>query len=396
MDYNVFQNNKILKSVNENLKWELYNLLDIFEDDTKNARKIKKEQYLEEGEYLIIDQGQSEIAGYTNDKDGIYKQEYPFLIFGDHTRSIKYIDAPIFIGADGVKLLKPKLDIKRFNVRYVYYFLQNVKLPSNGYSRHFKYLKQVVIALPILEQQNKIVKVLDKAQELIDKRKAQIEALDELVKSRFIEMFGNVNTNSKNWDLVSMYKLIDVVGGYAFKSTDFVEEGIPVLKIGNINAGYFKSTNLMFWKRDNRLNKYLIKPGDLVISLTGTVGKNDYGNVCIMGNDYNEYYLNQRNAKLEILSNNSLNKYYLTYILKVPEIKKRLTGISRGVRQANIANKDILNLEVPIPPINLQNQFADFVQQVDKLKLQIQESLKELEDNFNSLMQRAFKGELFN
>ncbi|MCR4943413.1 MAG: restriction endonuclease subunit S [Clostridium sp.] len=168
MDYNVFQNNKILKSVNENLKWELYNLLDIFEDDTKNARKIKKEQYLEEGEYLIIDQGQSEIAGYTNDKDGIYKQEYPFLIFGDHTRSIKYIDAPIFIGADGVKLLKPKLDIKRFNVRYVYYFLQNVKLPSNGYSRHFKYLKQVVIALPILEQQNKIVKVLDKAQELLD------------------------------------------------------------------------------------------------------------------------------------------------------------------------------------------------------------------------------------
>ncbi|MCR4945316.1 MAG: restriction endonuclease subunit S, partial [Clostridium sp.] len=247
-----------------------------------------------------------------------------------------------------------------------------------------------------LEIQDKIVQVLDKAQELIDKRKAQIEALDELVKSRFIEMFGNVNTNSKNWDLVSMYKLIDVVGGYAFKSTDFVEEGIPVLKIGNINAGYFKSTNLMFWKRDNRLNKYLIKPGDLVISLTGTVGKNDYGNVCIMGNDYNEYYLNQRNAKLEILSNNSLNKYYLTYILKVPEIKKRLTGISRGVRQANIANKDILNLEVPIPPINLQNQFADFVQQVDKLKLQIQESLKELEDNFNSLMQRAFKGELFN
>lgn len=185
-------------------------------------------------------------------------------------------------------------------------------------------------------------------------------------------MFGNVNTNSKGWNITSMDKLIDVIGGYAFKSTEFADEGIPVLKIGNINAGYFKPTNLMFWEKDNKLDKYLIKPGDLVISLTGTVGKDDYGNVCIMSNDYDEYYLNQRNAKLEIKSNESLNKYYLTYLLKVPEIKQRLTGISRGVRQANIANKDILSLEVPNPPIELQNQFEMFVNQVDKLKFEFE------------------------
>ena len=193
-----------------------------------------------------------------------------------------------------------------------------------------------------------------------------------------------------------MDELIDVIGGYAFKSSKFVDEGIPVLKIGNINAGYFKTNNLMFWKKDDMLDKYLIKPGDLVISLTGTVGKNDYGNVCIMGNEYDEYYLNQRNAKLDIKASEALNKYYLTYLLKVPEIKKRLTGISRGVRQANIANKDILNLEVPIPPLELQKQFADFVKVIDKLKVEAEKSLKEMEDNFNSLMQRAFKGELFN
>ncbi len=246
-----------------------------------------------------------------------------------------------------------------------------------------------------LETQKKIVEVLDKAQELIDKRKEQIELLDELVKSRFIEMFGDISRNSNEWYITKLDELVDVVGGYAFKSTEFVYEGIPVLKIGNINAGYFKPTNLMFWTRDEKLDKYLIKPNDLVISLTGTVGKDDYGNVCIMGNDYKEYYLNQRNAKLDIKNENLLNKYYLTYALKVPEVKKRLTGISRGIRQANIANKDIQNLELPIPPIELQNQFADFVKQVDKLKSQMETSLKELEDNFNSLMQKAFKGELF-
>lgn len=248
--------------------------------------------------------------------------------------------------------------------------------------------------MPIITQK-RIVKILDKSQELINKRKEQIEALDELVKSKFIDMFGNVNINSKGWNITSMDELIDVIGGYAFKSTEFIDKGVPVLKIGNINAGYFKPTNLMFWKKDDKLEKYLIKPDDLVISLTGTVGKDDYGNVCIMGDDYEEYYLNQRNAKLEIKSNELLNKYYLTYLLKVPEIKQRIIGISRGVRQANIANKDILNLEVPNPPIELQKQFAYFVKQVDKLKFEMEKSLKELEDNFNSLMQRAFNGELF-
>ena len=78
------------------------------------------------------------------------------------------------------------------------------------------------------------------------------------------------------------------------------------------------------------------------------------------------YYLNQRNAKLEIKE--GLDKYYLSNLLKFEQIRKRLTGISRGVRQANISNKDILNLVVPVPPIELQKQFAEFVRQTDKSK----------------------------
>ncbi|WP_308780129.1 restriction endonuclease subunit S [uncultured Clostridium sp.] len=283
---------------------------------------------------------------------------------------------------------------------YLFYALKTVNFNNTdravmGATLNKAKLNEIKIPYCDIEIQKRIINLLDKSQELIDKRKEQIEALDELVKSKFIEMFGNVNINDKEWNVTTMDKLIDVIGGYAFRSTEFVDVGIPVLKIGNINAGYFKSTNLMFWQKDDKLEKYLIKPGDLVISLTGTVGKEDYGNVCIMGDDYDEYYLNQRNAKLEIKSNELLNKYYLTYLLKVPEIKKRLTGISRGVRQANIANKDILNLEIPNPPIEIQNKFENFVKQVDKLKVEMEKSLKELEDNFNSLMQRAFKGELF-
>lgn len=283
---------------------------------------------------------------------------------------------------------------------YLFYALKTVNFNNTdravmGATLNKAKLNEIKIPYFDIKTQKKIITLLDKAQELIDKRKEQIEALDQLVKSKFIEMFGNVNTNTKGWDIIALEKIIDVIGGYAFKSAEFVDKGIPVLRIGNINAGYFKPTNLMFWKKDEKLKRYLIKPQDLVISLTGTVGKDDYGNVCIMDDSYEEYYLNQRNAKLEIKSSEILNKYYLTYLLKFPEIKQRLTGISRGVRQANIANKDILNLEVPNPPIDVQNQFEMFVKQVDKLKFEMEKSLKELEDNFNSLMQRAFKGELF-
>lgn len=290
---------------------------------------------------------------------------------------------------------------EQVNYKYIYYYLRTIKckLESMSTGSTFKAINKSVLdsielQIPSLEEQEIIVSILERAEGAISKREECIRLLDELVKSRFIEMFGDISRNTKEWDIIKLDELIDVVGGYAFKSTEFVDEGIPVLKIGNINAGYFKPTNLMFWNKEEKLDRYLIKPNDLVISLTGTVGKDDYGNVCIMSNDYNEYYLNQRNAKLDIKNEDLLDKYYLTYALKVPEVKKRLTGISRGVRQANIANKDIQNLEIPIPTIELQKQFTDFVKQVDKLKFEMESSLEELQNNFNSLMQRAFNGEL--
>lgn len=194
-------------------------------------------------------------------------------------------------------------------------------------------------------------------------------------KSRFVEMFGDPEKNTKGWTEKSISNYLNIIGGYAFRSDNFVEEGIPVLRIGNINSGYFKDTNMVYWKYDDELSRYAIYPGDLVMSLTGTVGKDDYGNVCFLGKDYDMYYLNQRNAKLGLKE--GLNKYYLAFILKFPAIKSRLTGISRGVRQANISNRDILNLVLPVPPLDLQNQFEELVHQVDKLKFACEHTIME-------------------
>lgn len=249
-------------------------------------------------------------------------------------------------------------------------------------------LGAVSITVPPIDEQRKIAAVLDKVSDLIAKRQQQLDKLDEAVKARFVEIFGEPDENPKHWQEDELSHHLKVIGGYAFKSDGFTDEGIPVLRIGNINSGHFLPVNMVYWPDDLALARYKVFPGDLVMSLTGTVGKDDYGNVCILGADYDEYYLNQRNAKLSI--EKSLNKCYFSELLKFPRIKKRLTGISRGIRQANISNKDILTLRVPMPPIELQEQFAAFVEQTEKTKIIISHSLEKLETLKKALMQEYF------
>lgn len=250
------------------------------------------------------------------------------------------------------------------------------------------FLENYVVNLPDIDTQKSENKILRKVDDLIFLRKQQLAKLDELVKARFVEMFGDPVANIANWPIERLEKHLTIIGGYAFKSDGFRAKGIPVLRIGNINSGYFQPTNMVYWHDDSTLERYKMHPGDLVISLTGTVGKNDYGNVCILGNDYSEYYLNQRNAKLEL--NETLNGIYLSELLKFPQIKGRLTGISRGIRQANISNKDILSLPILIPPISLQKQFAAFVERVERQKQTVQQSLEKLELMKKALMQEYF------
>lgn len=275
---------------------------------------------------------------------------------------------------DGWLVLRDKDEL--FDKRFLYYYLsakttyEKFKSMAVGgvvNNLNSEMVRKVEVPIPSKTKQIQIADLLDKLKNVLDSRKQELRLLDNLIKARFVEVFGNPDTNSKGWNECVLSEKLNVVGGYAFKSDQFDEiSGIPVLRIGNINAGFFKPVNLVYWHEDENLERYAMYPGDLVMSLTGTVGKDDYGNVCILGDEYEMYYLNQRNAKLEIKE--GIDKYYLSQLLKFARIKKRLTGISRGVRQANISNKDILNLVVPVPPIKLQEQFAAFVHQVDKSK----------------------------
>ena len=112
---------------------------DLFKDVTKFAKKLPTSDYQEKGKHPIIDQGQKQIAGYTDIEEGLFT-DVPAIIFGDHTRVIKYIDTPFFIGADGVKVIKCKEEQANYN--YLYYLLSSVRIPNTGYNRHYKWLKE--------------------------------------------------------------------------------------------------------------------------------------------------------------------------------------------------------------------------------------------------------------
>ncbi len=350
---------------------------------------IKAGDATQDGDYMFFTSSEDESKRFSD-----YQFDGEGIIMGTGgNATLHYYSGKYAVSTDCVVLLPDG----RVKCKYLYYFfLANMPLLEAGFKgaglKHTnkKYIGNIELEeIPPQHEQDNIINVLDRIDRIIQRRNRELAAFADLIKARFVEMFGDPDTNPMGWTERPLSEMLNVLGGYAFKSEGFSEvDGIPVLRIGNINAGFFKPVNMVFWEEDEILERYIMYPGDLVMSLTGTVGKDDYGNVCILGNDYDRYYLNQRNAKLELKE--GLDKYFLSQLLRFEKIKKRLTGISRGVRQANISNKDILNLKIPVPPIELQQQFASFVAQIVKSKAAIQKSLDETQLLFDSLMQKYF------
>lgn len=157
-------------------------IMDILSDVTKTGTKIKASEYRKAGLYPVIDQGKEFISGYTNKKIGL-ANNVPYIIFGDHTCCVKYIESPLFLGADGVKLLK--VTSSNYLSKYVYYSLLYRPIKSNEYARHFKEMKNRTIKFCNLKEQQRVINSLDSVTECLIEKKKQVVELDSLIKSRF-------------------------------------------------------------------------------------------------------------------------------------------------------------------------------------------------------------------
>jgi len=301
-----------------------------------------------------------------------------------------------------VRAHKDKLDSK-----YLFHFLRRNNILFEGEKRMTgsagqkrvpkAFLENLQIPLPPLPEQKRIAEVLDKADALREKRRLALQKLDTLLQSVFLEMFGDPVKNPKGLETIYLEKGIALKGGFAFKSGDYVKDGIPLIRIGEANRGKVDSNNAKFLPTDflKSHSKFVLKPGDLLMSLTGTTGKDDYANVAILGNEFEYYFLNQRVSQF-LMKDDFFTKEYIYQLLKDAQIKAQITGKSRGIRQANISNNDILKLKVSKPPIELQEKFSAAFHKIKALTHKYKLEEKYLEALFQSLQQRAFKGELFN
>lgn len=284
------------------------------------------------------------------------------------------------------------------DINYIYHLFNNFDWARNtnkavmGLVLNKAKLLQIEIPIPSIDRQNYIAKILDKIDSLINLRKIELNKLDELIKSRFIEIFGDPLNNSRNWPTVTLKSICSKIGSGATPKggqASYIEHGISLIRSMNVHNGYFKYDDLAHINDEQakQLNIVIVMENDILFNITGA----SVTRSCIVPNDLLPARVNQHVAiirpNLEKVTSIFLNRVFLndTYqhsLLNMAE--------SNGATRQAITKQQLEMLIIPLPPIELQNQFTNFVNQINKSKSKIQNSLAELETLKKSLMQEYF------
>ena len=279
--------------------------------------------------------------------------------------------------------------------KYLYWFLKGKTkyLNSLGRGATFKELSKTIVSeipidVPSIDEQIRIVEIFEKINEIIIVRKHELEELDKLIKARFVEMFGDPVANEKGWKTKTLLEMGTCKNGMNFT---YANDGIEINCLG---VGDFKNhvtiddTSKLPKKCINEIpsEEYLLKDEDIVFVRSN-------GNKALVGRSlivypgnvpttFSGFCIRYRLTEDEVVTS------YLLQVLKIDSMRKKMAG--RGANIQNLNQQILASLNIPLPPIKLQQQFADFVAQVDKSKVAVQKSLDETQLLFDSLMQKYF------
>ena len=248
-----------------------------------------------------------------------------------------------------------------------------------------KNLEQIEIPLPNIAEQRLISSTLGKVDELIALRKEQLAKLDQLVKSRFIELFGDTILNPFGWDKNMLGSVCDVRDG-THDSPQYYETGYPLVTSKNVTGGKIDLTDCsLICKADfDKINeRSKVDIGDIIMPMIGTVGKP----VVV---DIEPNFAIKNVALIKFKNDSKVLNIYIRALLQSDYFDDAVLSKVRGGTQKFISLGDIRKLEVLVPPIVIQKRFATFVEQTDKSKSAIQQSLDKLETLKKSLMQEYF------
>lgn len=343
-DYNLTGDRYRERIVHVHKEWPMVCLADILEDVTY-TNKIKTSEFLETGNYPIIDQSDKFIAGFWNRNEDVFKISKPVVIFGDHTRVFKYIDFDFVLGADGVKILQPR-DLA--NAKFFYYFLRDVELNNLGYSRHFKELKRIKIPLPPLSVQQEIVAEIDGYQKIIDGARQVVENYKPKIKI------------DESWEMVELGEVCEEILSGGTPSTEVAEYwngDIPWITSADI-AGLkeVKPRRFITKKAVKNSATNLIPKNNIVVVTRVGLGK-------VLLNDI-DLCISQDSQGL-ILNNTIINPEFLLYVLhgSVQQFKNN----SRGSTIQGVTKSQLKELKIPLPPLSVQKQIVAEIEEEQKL-----------------------------
>lgn len=294
-------------------------------------------------------------------------------------------------------IFKVVFDKEKVNKKFFFYQVESIldKAKSETHGATMKHLTKPIFdalpfCLPSIEGQNQIAAILDKVTDLINLRKKEIEKLDLMVKSRFVEMFG-----IEKYEIVKASDICELITkGTTPPSNEiyneYMTDRIPYIKVYNLSF----TGDLLFNQEPQyisktthleKLSRSKVYPGDVLMNIVGP----PLGKFSIVTNQYPEWNVNQAVAIFRAKRN--VIPQYLMFALMQPDILRPFLKQAVGIRQLNISLEQCRNLKFPLPPFSLQEHFADFVKQTEKSKLMVKKSLEKLEILKKSLMQKYFE-----
>lgn len=385
--------------------WQIKKLGEVCDKISLNKIKIKQKDYLLEGKFPVIDQGQDIIGGYFNDENLVVPNEPPFIIFGDHTKVKKFIPFKFIAGADGVKVLKAKENVLP---KFLFYLLHTIKIENKGYARHFQLLEKENFLFPKdLETQHAIVSKIEELFSELDKGIAELKTAQQQLKtyrqSVLKSAFEGKLTNEKvkngelpdGWKSKSLKDLVLKVEKVKRKEVD-ENEGLIYLDIGGINNNSNRIENYKkyFWKDAPSRAQQIVKQNDILFSTVRTYMKN----IAIVDK---EIYNNQiASSGFTVLRADSCVNYKYIYYNTISDVfLNPLNELQTGTSYPAVRDSDVLSqtINLPLSPEEQHRIIQEIESRLsvaDKMEQSIQESLLKAEALRQSILKKAFSGEL--
>ena len=388
--------------------WVWVRLLSTFINKTDSKKKIQQKSYLNTGDYAVVDQGQNLIGGYTDDASLQYDGELPVVVFGDHTRCVKYIDFKFVQGADGVKILLP---VKSYDSKFFYYAIMNLNIPNMGYRRHFPLFDKLSLPLPPLSEQQRIVERIEELFAKLDEAKERLQEVADSFAVRKAAILHKAFTgeltkqwrrengvSDESWEEKKLHEVAFVQTG-VMKGKHYNGETklLPYLRVANVQDGYLKLDEIKEIAIDvNLIERYSLRKGDVLFTEGGDYDKLGRGTVW---NNEIPGCLHQNHVFAVRPNTSILFDCFLAYQSNSRYGKKYFLSCSKQTTNlASINSTQLKNVPVLLPSLPEQHEIVrlidDLLARERTAQQAAEQALASIDLMKKSILARAFRGEL--